>query len=96
MRGKGGNLRADGAGAGITPAHAGKRLAHFGKPPFGGDHPRACGEKGVVGRVGVSMGGSPPRMRGKDVGIGNDLSYIRITPAHAGKSKGGYRAWQAA
>ena len=50
---------------GITPAHAGKR---FGKSDSYGqtrDHPRACGEKLVVGVGRSAVLGSPPRMRGK-------------------------------
>ena len=31
------------------------------------------------------MEGSPPRMRGKDFGDLAESSFVRITPAHAGK-----------
>ena len=70
----------------ITPAHAGKRseaeLASEGIK----DHPRACGEKNVPEVVFLPVGGSPPRMRGKDkqhIAVNNCAG---ITPAHAGKS----------
>ncbi len=50
---------------GITPAHAGKSAPIQRGQKFGRDHPRACGEKKLVGKIASTFGGSPPRMRGK-------------------------------
>ena len=61
--------------AGITPAHAGKRMNGSLKAKVVWDHPRACGEKGPAGRVQESGQGSPPRMRGKD-----GLSVLSVSP----------------
>ena len=71
----------------ITPAHAGKR--HFADIPkvSPGDHPRACGEKIEVGFRCDTTVGSPPRMRGKAARTSSISACVRITPAHAGKSK---------
>ena len=50
----------------ITPAYAGKSLCIRGTCAKCEDHPRVCGEKkGAVHAV-HRVGGSPPRMRGKD------------------------------
>ena len=71
----------------ITPAHAGKRN---GRPESGRpfwDHPRTCGEKRVPEQVYTAFHGSPPHMRGKVTPDFNDAYILRITPAHAGKSK---------
>ena len=45
MRGKAEKVSETGKAVGITPAHAGKRLAEPGVPAQGQDYPRACGEK---------------------------------------------------
>ena len=72
---------------GITPAYAGKsvRIA----PVFitHRDHPRVCGEK--RGRDGLALlrTGSPPRMRGKELGFHIVAVKIGITPAYAGKRR---------
>ena len=71
---------------GITPAWAGKRhrLTHLPNTP--GDHPRVGGEKYCIISCSLCQWGSPPRGRGK---VQNALffrSFIRITPAWAGKS----------
>ena len=72
----------------ITPAHAGKR------PPCQDgfylmeDHPRACGEKYELLGNTSGLGGSPPRMRGKEYNRWITRAATRITPAHAGKSFG--------
>ena len=85
MRGKAMSIFCNQFDKGITPAHAGKsnRCGSFRNCTK--DHPRACGEKGLLVRYSPSIWGSPPRMRGKASGerrcVGND----RITPAHAGK-----------
>ena len=51
---------------GITPAYAGKSIAAMDLCPAGQDHPRVCGEKIAHAQIPVHIGGSPPRMRGKD------------------------------
>ena len=70
----------------ITPARAGN--SHGGKAPedFHGDHPRACGEQGLPGPTNCKCGGSPPRVRGTDIQVGNRLLGVWITPARAGNS----------
>ena len=87
MRGK---VRAAplGAGdAGITPACAGKRGEGQGGPAGLWDHPRVCGEKKSAHAVRFHSVGSPPRVRGKAVIMGNLVQGKGITPACAGKSK---------
>ena len=66
MRGKGNPLFAPLFQLGITPAYAGKSCPGpaSGRPLK--DHPRVCGEK-LRSFISVfQIGGSPPRMRGKD------------------------------
>ena len=85
MRGK---VRAAplGAGdAGITPACAGKRGEGQGGPAGLWDHPRVCGEKKSAHAVRFHSVGSPPRVRGKAVIMGNLVQGKGITPACAGK-----------
>ena len=50
------------------------------------DHPRVCGEKSPAFSMIEIVSGSPPRMRGKGVGILVGFDTPRITPAYAGKS----------
>ena len=71
----------------ITPAYAGKRWTASKKETSRWDHPRICGEK--LKRLCQSDGavGSPPHMRGKEIGAAPPLSGIGITPAYAGKSR---------
>ena len=75
----------------ITPAHAGKtvhaRPAYM--PPA--DHPRACGENPSQALRIVSPRGSPPRMRGKLRACLFQYLFLRITPAHAGKTAQSHR-----
>ena len=92
MRGKVRCTCLDNLRHGITPAHAGKRDLRSRFCPAGGDHPRACGEKGLFAGHGGKTMGSPPRMRGKVDPKTADPRNVRITPAHAGKSKG--RVWK--
>ena len=72
---------------GIIPAHAGKSC----KRPSGigrrRDHPRTCGEKSTDNLLALADLGSPPHMRGKDVGQILQRQDVGITPAHAGKSR---------
>ena len=54
------------SGRGITPARAGKSYPRNLRGGRCEDHPRACGEKLILGLTQVFMAGSPPRVRGKD------------------------------
>ncbi len=76
--------------AGITPAHAGKRgTAGRCISPLP-DHPRTRGEKSQIIGKNSAKSGSPPHTRGKACALISVLLDIRITPAHAGKSRCGY------
>ena len=52
-----------------------------------GDHPRACGEKPYAYLDSLKNPGSPPRVRGKEIGWNEKYLSAGITPARAGKSK---------
>ena len=69
----------------ITPASAGKSNRLFLRTVSNKDHPRECGEKGVIVRFDIALKGSPPRVRGKE--SFHQLASLagRITPASAGK-----------
>ena len=86
VRGKEACQKQTEAGQGITPARAGKSIWGTLWLHCTRDHPRACGEKfrfpGNLGRP----TGSPPRVRGKVVASMAVGSFVRITPARAGKS----------
>ena len=71
----------------ITPAHAGKTPSASSPAPCPSDHPRACGENVYVRQNAPTMPGSPPRMRGKPHAVAESKLRMRITPAHAGKTK---------
>ena len=73
--------------AGITPACAGKRPLAPDTAYNTRDHPRVCGEKFSLRRPPPSMGGSPPRVRGKVNFFRTLTGYFRITPACAGKRR---------
>ena len=85
MRGKAESHSPMLAHLGITPAHAGKSCRQTFRRVSGKDHPRACGEKYFMPRLPSCALGSPPRMRGKDVGVVRFQTWAGITPAHAGK-----------
>ena len=71
----------------ITPAHAGKSGREASEKGVQGDHPRTCGEK-VRKSLGLTQEkGSPPHMRGKEIKDLQEAIKLRITPAHAGKSR---------
>ena len=71
------------------PAYAGKsKIRRKGRWQHR-DHPRVCGEKTQIGQVVHPDWGSPPRMRGKEVGVSGDGLQLGITPAYAGKSSPG-------
>ena len=95
MRGKVFGQIAVPAFTGITPAHAGKRGRLFISACWYGDHPRACGEKPQPSQHLPAHPGSPPRMRGKEMGSPPAAPDPRITPAHAGKSHPTHRGQSA-
>ena len=84
-RGKGAKVKAAAAGAGITPAQAGKRLTGFSWGISGEDHPRTGGEKLRELHEHIFIQGSPPHRRGKVLPIQLSFVILRITPAQAGK-----------
>ena len=79
----------------ITPAHAGKSCVSPESLLLPEDHPRACGEKGLLVLLLVGWMGSPPRMRGKGPAGAPVGRLAGITPAHAGKRAGQVRSWTA-
>ena len=89
MRGKADLVRSFERTAGITPAYAGKSFDHESIVLFVQDHPRLCGEKWTRWRRISTYIGSPPPMRGKGPKSPINANGSRITPAYAGKSRGG-------
>ena len=71
----------------ITPAWAGKRVGQGRSCSPSWDHPRVGGEKMNRQSQSQSAVGSPPRGRGKDCVVKEDIESARITPAWAGKSQ---------
>ena len=71
---------------GLTPAPAGKTAARHAAVAKSRAHPRACGENFIHRLFQSSATGSPPRLRGKPLGVlPNDL-FGGLTPAPAGKT----------
>ena len=85
MRGKVQPVQPPGRLLGITPAYAGKRRATALRCRCTRDHPRICGEKCNQRVRMVEQPGSPPHMRGKDMGLRASRIAGGITPAYAGK-----------
>ena len=71
--------------SGITPAYAGKSFGSKSLIGKSTDHPRLCGEKGLLCCVFNLHKGSPPPMRGKENKMKKYDLASRITPAYAGK-----------
>ena len=69
----------------ITPACAGRREMGFDKFSECEDHPRVCGEKFQFEKKSVQEMGSPPRVRGEASCMCTNKTYLRITPACAGR-----------
>ena len=86
MRGKAAGITTRRDLPGITPAYAGKRISGSRTHRHSRDHPRVCGEKGIVIQTTTSVSGSPPRMRGKVALWCSRVRLRGITPAYAGKS----------
>ena len=81
----------------ITPAYAGKSAPLLRWSGGVWDHPRLCGEKGMVLVFHLNSLGSPPPMRGKGDGVAGITQSTGITPAYAGKSSGeicGYNGYK--
>ena len=86
VRGKGGFPCLAVLHPGITPACAGKRYGCDDITQGKRDHPRVCGEKGVINQNPEDFKGSPPRVRGKALQAIPATMSEGITPACAGKS----------
>jgi len=78
----------------ITPACAGSRWRMSTALTVAMDHPRVCGEQlqPLVARL--SVGGSPPRVRGAVSWTGTVSKVTRITPACAGSRQKSRRTGQ--
>ena len=72
---------------GITPADAGKTIVYAVNAAHTWDHPRGCGENRLQLKMGFTLLGSPPRMRGKRLKKRGDADERGITPADAGKTR---------
>ena len=70
---------------GITPAYAGKSDFHDAHLRFFEDHPRLCGEKHILFRIGGDCMGITPAYAGKGARDTTIFQCCRITPAYAGK-----------
>ena len=68
----------------ITPACAGNSGASAVVWLCCTDHPRVCGEQGLIFFCSLANPGSPPRVRGTGLWTGSRLACARITPACAG------------
>ena len=85
MRGKGTRPPFLRNGAGITPAYAGKRVAVRSDLGTIRDHPRVCGEKGVVDLCHVEVNGITPAYAGKRVRTGKEWMMTEDHPRVCGK-----------
>ena len=74
------------AGAGITPACAGKTFLFGRRLVLSGDHPRVCGKNKNFLTSSIKSVGSPPRVREKLANLSFCLFRPWITPACAGKT----------
>ena len=70
----------------ITPAGAGKTVRYTVDWLCFRDHPRRCGENGVLSLCVKSYLGSPPQVRGKPNRRAATWRHTGITPAGAGKT----------
>ena len=73
----------------ITPAGAGKTFTKYFTASFVPDHPRRCGENLGLLPLPLRSGGSPPQVRGKPAAQKAPETGLWITPAGAGKTRGG-------
>ena len=70
----------------IIPAHAGQTERNLAVARQVADHPRACGANAFGCFDDDAVGGSSPRMRGKQVHRLAQMGIYRIIPAHAGQT----------
>ena len=77
----------------ITPACAGKSCFFIEVHTCSWDHPRMCGEKGMLRLKHSRKLGSPPHVRGKENQRKKNRILRGITPACAGKRSGGRAAF---
>ena len=71
----------------LTPAHAGKIPILQLEPAVYRAHPRVCGENSRTADGASVCPGSPPRMRGLSQAGLTSCRGLRLTPAHAGKTR---------
>ncbi len=74
------------ADEGIIPAHAGNTDIIEAGSPTARDHPRTCGEHGLVAEAYSARLGSSPHMRGTRAHHRGRAWPSRIIPAHAGNT----------
>ena len=72
----------------ITPAHAGTSASCWKRCRRAADHPRTRGDKKLCGTAYSVLSGSPPHTRGQANPYEREQPFRRITPAHAGTSRG--------
>lgn len=70
----------------ITPACAGNTSKARKKPCKRLDHPRMCGEYGLIRTQAPASSGSPPHVRGIRIIRKDKKQFIGITPACAGNT----------
>ena len=73
--------------SGLIPAHAGKTRETWPCLPSSRAHPRSRGENIKAAVSVVVEWGSSPLTRGKRFSGPNDGLYLRLIPAHAGKTR---------
>ena len=79
---------------GLIPAHAGKTTPRWSNLSSRSAHPRSRGENRGRWRQHVGVDGSSPLTRGKLLLLLVGCLPMRLIPAHAGKTDGGF-AWKA-
>ena len=87
MRGTRGILSRGSPSHGIIPAYAGNTSLPNVFAILTRDHPRVCGEHGVMSGVRVHTTGSSPRMRGTPLGGFDRMTLRGIIPAYAGNTR---------
>ncbi len=70
----------------LTPAHTGNDVKASTPTQPSRAHPRAYGERLVIGEIHLVNKSSPPRIRGMLDAIGKFWNGIELTPAHTGNA----------
>ena len=91
VRGEVESARVSRACGGRTPARAGRRCRAAESRPARWAHPRACGEKVLLGSHDPEADGAPPRVRGEAGALNDTISVKRRTPARAGRRHDSFR-----